>query len=153
MIAQDFLERLEAVSPRGNGRWRARCPAHADRHPSLSVQEGERGLLVYCFAGCSFDEIMTAVGITSRDLFYDQEADPQMVRAARHRRHLAREQREALEHAMGLAADTLRAADTLVQSAKDLDISTWSNERLHRELNRLAEAYALLDAEGLMNVA
>jgi hypothetical protein len=96
---------------------------------------------------------MTAVGSTSRDLFYDQEADPQMVRAAQQRRHLARKQREALEHAAGLAADILREADTLVKSANGLDISTWSNERLHRELNRLAEAYALLDAEGLMNVA
>jgi hypothetical protein len=29
-----------------------RCPAHADATPSLSLRQGDRGLLVTCFAGC-----------------------------------------------------------------------------------------------------
>lgn len=29
-----------------------RCPAHADGTPSLSLRQGDRGLLVTCFAGC-----------------------------------------------------------------------------------------------------
>lgn len=36
----------------GNG-WTARCPAHEDRNPSLSIREGREGrVLVKCFAGC-----------------------------------------------------------------------------------------------------
>ena len=34
-----LLERLEAVKPTGERRWQARCPAHDDRTPSLSVTE------------------------------------------------------------------------------------------------------------------
>lgn len=30
-----------------------RCPAHTDSNPSLSIRQGERGILVTCFAGCS----------------------------------------------------------------------------------------------------
>ena len=34
-------------------RWMARCPAHADHNPSLSIQSGNDGkILVCCFAGC-----------------------------------------------------------------------------------------------------
>lgn len=29
-----------------------RCPAHADETPSLSLRQGDRGILVTCFAGC-----------------------------------------------------------------------------------------------------
>lgn len=47
-----------------------RCPAHADRSPSLSVAEGRDGrVLVHCFAGCSVEEVCRALGLTIRDLF------------------------------------------------------------------------------------
>ena len=44
------------------GRWcgsfgLAKCVAHQDRSPSLSIKDGEQGLLLFCFAGCSFSEI------------------------------------------------------------------------------------------------
>jgi putative DNA primase/helicase len=32
--------------------WSCRCPVHDDRTPSLSVRDGDRGLLVRCWAGC-----------------------------------------------------------------------------------------------------
>jgi DNA methylase len=42
--------------------WVARCPAHTDRHPSLSIADGADGrLLLCCFAGCSWSEIRTAL--------------------------------------------------------------------------------------------
>ena len=49
------------------GRWRgrygtARCPAHADRNPSLSISDGHDGkFLLKCFAGCSFTDILAAL--------------------------------------------------------------------------------------------
>jgi len=54
----------------------ARCPVtghgkgRGDRHPSLSVREGaDQRVLVYCFAGCSAEEIVRAIGLTMADLF------------------------------------------------------------------------------------
>ena len=46
-----FLDRLEGVRGR-DGKFMARCPAHDDRGPSLSIGEGDRGsVLIHCFAG------------------------------------------------------------------------------------------------------
>lgn len=35
-----------------------RCPAHADGDPSLSIRQGDRGILVTCFAGCARDDVL-----------------------------------------------------------------------------------------------
>jgi len=35
-----------------------RCPAHSDRDPSLSIRQGDRGILVTCFAGCSREDVL-----------------------------------------------------------------------------------------------
>ncbi len=40
----------------GSG-WIARCPAHDDRHPSLSISERDGKLLVHCHAGCSQESV------------------------------------------------------------------------------------------------
>jgi hypothetical protein len=34
-----------------------RCPAHSDRTASLSLRQGDRGLLVTCFAGCNAEDV------------------------------------------------------------------------------------------------
>jgi 5S rRNA maturation endonuclease (ribonuclease M5) len=48
----------------------ARCPAHDDHHPSLSICLGEDGrILLYCHAGCSLEAICAAMHIEVRDLF------------------------------------------------------------------------------------
>lgn len=35
-----------------------RCPAHDDADPSLSIRQGDRDILVTCFAGCDRDDIL-----------------------------------------------------------------------------------------------
>lgn len=65
-----LLARLEGVRQTGPGRWIARCPSHDDKSPSLSIRELDDGrVLVHDFAGCTFDEIIGAVGIEAHDLF------------------------------------------------------------------------------------
>lgn len=51
----------------------ARCPAHEDRLPSLSLAEGADGrALLHCFAGCDTgSEILPALGLAWPDLFPD----------------------------------------------------------------------------------
>ena len=45
---------LGSAERTGDGSWRARCPAHRDASPSLSLRDADDGqLLVYCFGGCS----------------------------------------------------------------------------------------------------
>src|ERR1700736_6716771 len=52
--------------------WVACCPAHDDREPSLSIGLGDEGqILLTCFAGCSLDHIVEALGISVADLFPD----------------------------------------------------------------------------------
>src|SRR5262245_52862239 len=76
MTAEDFMSRLELVRPRGVGRWSARCPAHADRSPSLSIREAGTRILVRCFAGCESSQITAAIGLTMADLFTDTKTRP-----------------------------------------------------------------------------
>jgi hypothetical protein len=59
----DLLAVLDGVEgPDSKGQWRACCPAHDDRTPSLSVAVGERvGVVVHCFAGCTPEAVFAAV--------------------------------------------------------------------------------------------
>ena len=102
MEALGLLDRLEAVRPNGSGRWSARCPAHHDRGPSLSVREGERGVLLHCFAGCPLKDIVAAIGVRIRDLYYDHEFDPHRSREACRARQAMRKVRDAEACARGL---------------------------------------------------
>ncbi len=44
---------------RGAGGWHyCRCPAHDDRSPSLSLRDGERALIVRCWAGCDPRDVL-----------------------------------------------------------------------------------------------
>ena len=66
------VERLvELTHAKRNGEgWIAKCPAHDDERPSLSISEGTDGqALINCFAGCSTDAIVNALGWKVRDLF------------------------------------------------------------------------------------
>jgi len=67
--AAALLDRLEAVRRNADG-WTARCPAHDDRTPSLSVSEGTDGrVLLHCHAGCDTKAVLDTLGMTAADLF------------------------------------------------------------------------------------
>jgi putative DNA primase/helicase len=56
---------------RADGRQRnTHCPAHDDRHASLSVGLGADGrVMLNCHRGCSFDAVVAAAGLTLADLY------------------------------------------------------------------------------------
>ena len=63
------LGRLRGIHTSLHG-WVACCPAHNDRQPSLSIGLGDEGqVLLNCFAGCSLEQIVEAMGITIAELF------------------------------------------------------------------------------------
>lgn len=72
---ETVLGALEAVQRTGPGRWAARCPAHDDRRPSLSVREAADGkVLLNCFGGCGALDILDALGLDWLDLWPAEEA-------------------------------------------------------------------------------
>jgi hypothetical protein len=64
-----LVSRLDGAKRTGYGRYIARCPAHADKSPSLSIQEQDGNVLFHCFAGCEPENVLSAVGLTFSDLY------------------------------------------------------------------------------------
>ncbi len=146
MSLDDVLTLLDQVRHTSHG-WQARCPAHDDRHPSLSIKEGDEGLLVKCWSGCDLEAICAAVHIRVADLFYKTTKDPRAIRAAHQARRHRQQARTAAHRRDHRRIARLHAAERLITVAHDLDISSWTDEQLHRELETLADAYALLQEE------
>jgi len=68
MNAAELADRLGARSA-GEGSWSAKCPAHEDRNPSLSIGTGDNGgVVVHCHAGCPTEAVVTAAGVSMGDL-------------------------------------------------------------------------------------
>lgn len=88
MNVEAVLARLQGVRPNGTG-WLARCPAHEDRNPSLSVRDENERVLLHCFAGCTVEDICAALKIKLSDLFAKrreiQKPEPRIVREAQKR--------------------------------------------------------------------
>lgn len=75
MNIHDILPRFEKVRPSTSKKneYTCRCPAHADKGPSLSIAEASDGrILMHCFAGCSVTDVCAAVGLSLDDLFPDK---------------------------------------------------------------------------------
>lgn len=73
MTAGELAQRLEGRKS-GKG-WIARCPAHDDKHASLSISPGDDGrVLVKCHTGCEFSDVVRAANLEPKDLM--PEADP-----------------------------------------------------------------------------
>lgn len=56
---QDLIDLVGSLG----GTWHGRtamcpCPAHADSTPSLSIRQGNQGILVTCFAGCDREDVL-----------------------------------------------------------------------------------------------
>ena len=91
---------------------------------------------------------MSALGLRTADLFYDtsQPSTPERRHAAQQRAADKAAQQAAYDHE-GRRLDLLREAETLIRTARNITIESWSDERLHRELLRLGAAYQLLGSE------
>lgn len=63
MRIDELLSRLSGVKQTGPYTWIAQCPAHDDRNPSLSIRQSGHRILLYCFAGCSYWDIVHALDL------------------------------------------------------------------------------------------
>lgn len=70
MSLQDLLSKLEKPKATGRGTWICRCPSHEDKNPSMTLRECDDGrVLLHCFAGCSVEDVLGAVGLDFDALF------------------------------------------------------------------------------------
>lgn len=67
---EQLMPRLSGVRETSSGRWIARCPAHDDRSPSLSIRELPDGkILLHDFGGCAPVDVLHAIGLELHHLF------------------------------------------------------------------------------------
>ena len=59
-----------------NGEYKCRCPAHDDKRASLTIREGEKGIVMKCHAGCDCDRICARLDMQPKDLFWDDNPKP-----------------------------------------------------------------------------
>ena len=77
----DVHELLQGLQARRSGSgWMARCPAHEDRNPSLSISIGQDGqILVHCHAGCKQTDVIAA--LRDRDLWKENHQPERVITA------------------------------------------------------------------------
>ena len=129
--AEMVLDRLEAVRRVGYDRWMAKCPAHEDRRASLSVRALDDGrTLVHCFALCTAEEVLKAIGVDWSALFPVDWAGRKFNRAG----VLAVDALAALEFEMSVALVVL--GDILAKRP----VSEADYDRLQLARNRISKA-------------
>jgi putative DNA primase/helicase len=70
-----------------SGWWLCQCPAHADASPSLGLRDGDRGLVVKCFAGCPRANVLEKL----EDAGNEVAPEPRAEHAQRQRTDIARD--------------------------------------------------------------
>lgn len=77
MNFEAILDRFQAR--RSGSGFMAKCPAHEDRNPSLSITQENGRILVHCHAGCATRDVLGAIGMTLEDLFEGDTKEPKLV--------------------------------------------------------------------------
>jgi hypothetical protein len=67
MNFEDILGQFRGVRREAKG-WKAFCPAHDDTNPSLSIHIKDGRVLLHCFAGCTFEQVLAAARLDVSDL-------------------------------------------------------------------------------------
>jgi hypothetical protein len=121
---------------RSGARWMARCPAHEDKGPSLSIVERDGVVLVHCFSGCQQSAVLAA--LRALGVWPDH---PPLTTAEKRAWGLQRRRAEQ-EAAACLAWYSVLVSDLeqdKLDGAQDLDPWPWFAPAA-RELHRLTSA-------------
>ena len=123
MSAENLLQRLDKVKKTGRDKWKACCPAHADKNPSLSVRETDGGqVMIHCFSGCAAIEVLDAVGLNWADL-YPPKITGEFIPKVR-------KPWSAGDALMGLAYESLLLLQYAKQLSNGLALSSADHQRL-----------------------
>jgi hypothetical protein len=133
LSAEDILDRLEGVRQCTTDSWVARCPAHEDRSPSLTVRDAGDGMvLMHCFTGCDVTAIVESIGLELSALFPPRSPDE-------HRRRSLRKPFPASAVLSALASEALIASMAATTLARGEKLGAADRERLQRAATRLEE--------------
>lgn len=69
MHVEELLPLIPGNKKRSGAGWMAHCPAHQDDTPSLSIMEKDGRILLKCFGGCNFGDIISKLGLRPSDMF------------------------------------------------------------------------------------
>jgi hypothetical protein len=135
-----LLERLEGARQTGPNRWIARCPAHGDKHPSLSIREVDDGrVLLHCWAACGTDQVLTAIGMAMADLFPPRQPE-------HHRRPIPKRSRwDGNDAWTCVAHECAVAAVVAADAAAGRPVSPEDAERAWLASDRLVDALTTLE--------
>jgi hypothetical protein len=152
-MPEQIAKRLGA-RPVGPGKWMARCPAHDDHQPSLSIRSG-RGdrTLIHCFAGCTLNAVLQAAKLGVRDLF--SECAIPVTSCTLPEDSGSRESRCVFRQADKASRDKCRKLEAicdalaakLARLADDAPESDAITRLYHETLTRLRSTEASLDAK------
>ncbi len=87
MTGAEFARLVKDARRRADGQWwDGKCPAHGDRHASLSFCDGDTGaLIVKCHAGCTVESVARSLGLEVRALCSPNVPVPRPRGSARRR--------------------------------------------------------------------
>ncbi len=71
-----FCSKLEQVKHNNNNRIVALCSSHNDKNPSLSASYTDEKILVKCHAGCTFEQIISSLGMEKSQFSTHKEKTP-----------------------------------------------------------------------------
>jgi RecA/RadA recombinase len=69
----EVSSKLQGVRFSGPDKLTARCPAHDDKSSSLSLGNGNKGIVINCFAGCKAEDVLDALALKWSDVMPDRE--------------------------------------------------------------------------------
>lgn len=146
-----LLSKLSDVKKIGNG-WSARCPAHNDRRPSLSVSESDDGrVLVDCKAGCLTQDVIAKLGLTMRDLFSDDSSTLFLSTEPRQTRGKQKIRRQDHGKPKGKAYPTVRKAmaalDRIMKKERGHRVVRWFYHNLDGKRVAVVARYDLPTAK------
>ena len=147
MTVDVLLTQLDRVRARGTDKWQARCPAHSDRSPSLSLRLAEDGrVLVHCFSGCTVEEICAALSIRVAELF---PADPQQNPRRKRTKLLPKpwryDWRQTASNFQFFADMLWLRSCSVLEAARGLNTQGWTDDDLDMAMNAVSRAYADLE--------
>jgi putative DNA primase/helicase len=102
---------------RSGGWWRCKCPVHESRGLTLALRDGEFGLVVKCFAGCSRLDLITELrrrGLLAGDVG-GNGARPDPAEIERRREADARDRERRVTLARDIIASATSASGTVAE--------------------------------------
>ena len=65
------------------------CPAHGDQKASLTITDKGNKAVLHCHAGCKTEDILHAVGLSMKNLFYNDVSEEQQDNKPSWQRYVA----------------------------------------------------------------